>query len=88
MTTKQVADSTSIRIPTKIKDSIQALAKSQNSTLSGTITSALEQYLLEQNKKNKVEKILKLQKQIQKLENWTAEGEIQAIKKSRNNKAF
>jgi predicted DNA-binding protein len=88
MTTKQITDSTSIRIPTKIKDSMQALAKSQNATLSGTITSALEHYLLEQNKKNKVEKILKLQKQIQKLENWTAEEEIETIKNSRNNKQF
>ena len=65
---------------------MQVLAKSQNTTLSGTITSALEQYLLEQNKKNKVAKILKLQKQIQKSENWSAQGEIQAITKSRNNK--
>jgi predicted DNA-binding protein len=81
MTTKQITDSTSIRIPTKIKDSMQALAKSQNATLSGTITSALEHYLLEQ-------KILKLQKQIQKLENWTAEEEIETIKNSRNNKQF
>ncbi len=53
MTTKQVKNSASVKIPTKIKDSMQALAKNQNTTLSGTITSDLEQYLLEQNKKIK-----------------------------------
>lgn len=88
MTTRQITESSSVRIPTKIKDSMQALAKSQNSTLTNAITSALEQYLLEQNKINKVEKIIKLQKRIQKLENWTAEEEIEAIQKSRNNKQF
>jgi antitoxin component of RelBE/YafQ-DinJ toxin-antitoxin module len=93
MTTKNVTqslpqNSTSVRIFGSTKKEIQKLAKSQNTTISNLINIILQNYIESSIQKQKVDKIKKIQSQIQTEENWSGQKELEFLKERRNNKTL
>lgn len=85
MTTK-TDTTTSIRIPIRLKKSIQSLAYLNSTSQTNIITSALESYILDNQKKTNKLKIIKIQKSTVETEFWTAKNEINDLKSIRKNK--
>ena len=85
MVTKTIQTS-SIRIPNYLKESIQHLANSQETTQTSVITSAIEKYIIDNQKNVNKAKILKIQDSVAKNESWTAEEEITNLNAVRKNK--
>lgn len=77
---------TSIRIDTVLKDRISKVAKSKKTKTVKILREALESYLNHQELLQKVDKLDKIRKEIDKLENWTVEEEIKHLEASRKDK--
>jgi predicted DNA-binding protein len=79
---------TTVRINAEQKTQLDKVAKQKKTKFSLLLNEAIENYLQQQQQQLRLETLKLLQKKIVSLENWTAESEVRAIKKSRNSKKF